>query len=119
METDKTAILQLHENWLAAELEGRNADLIHMCCEEVVVAPPEGAAVQGRAAVDDFLRRSAAPIEEMRVEDVSIDLLGVLAVKRARFATRLVGSAEVFRGVHVWVLRPRWKILYITWALDA
>ncbi|MEH6665209.1 MAG: nuclear transport factor 2 family protein [Brevundimonas sp.] len=119
METDRTAITLLHESWLAAEREGRTADLIHMCCDEVVIAPPEGPAVRGRAAVDQLLRRPAAPIAEMRVDDVSIDLLGGLAVKRARFTTRMAGSAEVFRGVHVWVLRPRWKIAYITWAMDA
>src|SRR5690606_23371748 len=103
MENDIAAVTLIHESWLAAEIEGRTPDLIKLCCDEIVIAPPGGPAVHGRAAVDEFLRRSAAPIAEMRIEDLSIDVLDGLAVKRARFATRLAGSSKTYRGTHVWI----------------
>ena len=119
MDFDRDAIAELHNRWLAAELRGDHAGLAAMCCEDAVVAPPDAPPIIGRAAIEDFLAQSQSPIAEIRIEDLGIDLAPQLAVKRARFATRLVGDDQVYRGTHFWVLRPRWLISYLTWALES
>ena len=117
-DNDRAAIADIHKTWLRAEREGRPGDLAALCCEEIVVAPPDGPAVTGLADVDAFLRESAGPIEDLLVRDVSIEVIHGLAVLRARFATKPAGARDYIRGAHVWVLRPRWKIAYITWSLE-
>lgn len=80
--------------------------------------PPVGEAVRGRSAVADLLAASAGAVEDIAVTDMIIEVAEGLAVKRARFATRVVGRAETITGTHLWLLRPRWRVAFVTWSFD-
>lgn len=118
MSTARTQILELHEAWVRAEVEGRTGDLVAMCSHDVVVAPPGSPPVRGKAAVEAFLKAGATSIDEIVIENLAIDILPDLAIKRARFATLLSSAREPVLGWHVWVLRPAWKVAYLTWSVD-
>lgn len=119
MTPDERAIAELHERWMRAEREGRTADLLEMCCDEVVIAPPDQAPILGVRQVKAYLLQAAAPIDDLIIADLSIQVFSGMAIKQARFATRLAGTKQYFRGRHLWVLRPSWTVTYITWAMEA
>lgn len=116
---DEVAILALQARWLAAEAAGRFDDLCALMTEDIVLQPPIGAPVEGLAAVRVFLGGEAAEVEGIELSDVTLQIDGALAVKRARFRTRLAGGGTEMCGRHVWVLRAPWRISFVAWSLDA
>lgn len=118
-ESDLKAISELHEDWVRAELDGRTDALIAMCSEDIVIAPPRGRPILGREAARVFLTQAAAPIESLVIDELTIDLIDGMAVKRARFSTRLAGAVQDVRGWHLWVLRPSWTVAYLTWSIQS
>jgi hypothetical protein len=93
-------------------------DVLVLCTQDVVIQPPLGAAVSGRDQARAFFLGAAGQIEEIEIGDVSLEVSTELAVKRARFRTRLAAQPAPVSGTHLWVLRPRWKVAFITWSLD-
>lgn len=118
MQADDRAIRDLHERWLQAEREGRPDAVLALCTPDIIMQPPVGEAVRGQSAVADLLAASAGAIEDITITGLTIDVAEELAIKRARFATRVIGRAEVITGTHLWLLRPRWRVAFVTWSLD-
>lgn len=115
---DKALIEQLHDAWLAAEREGRINDILELCTEDVVVQPPIAPACVGRQDFRRMLEGSAGAIADIRISDLTIDVFEGVAIKRARFSTLLADSGGPIEGAHLWILRPRWKVCYLSWSLD-
>lgn len=115
---DRTLIEQVHDAWLAAECDGRVDDILRLCTEDIVVQPPIGGACTGRAAFGRMLAASAGTIADIKISQLTIEPFQTIAIKRARFSTRLVDGHEPIEGSHLWILRPRWKVSYLTWSLD-
>ncbi len=104
---------------MCAELEGRTDDLVAMCSEDVVIAPPGRQPILGLEAAGAFLKEAAAPIDSLVIDELAIDLVPGMAVKQARFATRVAGAVEDVQSWHLWVLRPSWKVTCLTWSIQS
>jgi len=116
---DEDLIRQLHERWIEAEREGRQNDLLALCTPGIIMQPPIGRAVVGQSEVAAFLAASQEAIEAIDISALSIEVTHDLAIKRARFSTRISGCGSLVAGTHLWLLRPRWQVAFVTWSLDA
>lgn len=88
------------------------------CSKDIVIAPPAHRPILGLDQARDFFQASSAPIEEIKINEYDLQIHSGLAIKRARFTTRLCGASRPIVGWHVWMLRPKWKISYLTWSID-
>lgn len=118
IEVARREIEKVHAAWLAAEIENRIDYLLALCTDQVEMQPPVGNIIRGRLAVGEFLRSSAAEIEQIDISDLRIEVAPSLAVKRARFSTKLADGAEPVTGTHLWLLRPAWQVTFVMWSLD-
>lgn len=115
---DRDTIRGLHEAWIAAEVAGRVEDVLALAAPDVVMQPPLGEAIVGREAVRALLAASAGAILRIETRDLAVEVADTIAVKRARFETWLRDATEPVTGTHLWVLRPRWEVAFVTWSLD-
>jgi ketosteroid isomerase-like protein len=113
--TDFERITRLHEAWIDAEVEGSTAKLLAMCSDDVVIAPPGETALVGAAQAKGMLELSAHTIDRIVTKGIRIEVFGGFAVKTAQFSTKIRGSSRDVSGTHLWVLKPRWVITYMTW----
>jgi len=114
---DEKAVLELQSRWIAAEMNGDREALCSMMTETIVIQPPIGDPIVGLAAVRAFLDGPKELIRSIALSDVSIEVSNGLAIKRARFRTETKGSGAVL-GRHFWVLKPSWRVDFVTWSLD-
>jgi len=112
------AILRLHRAWLKYEVGGDPDGVISLCSEHVVFQPPIGSRISGRAAARSCLAENLGGIVSIDCSEVAIRVSEDLAVKTARFLTRIQGVAEPVTGSHLWVLEPSWQVVFVTWSLD-
>lgn len=115
---DHDEISRVHATWLAAEIDGRIDALLDLCTDDVEMQPPIGYLVRGKTAVQEFLSANQVGIESIVISDFSIEIGHALAVKRARFSTKLAGQPQLIQGSHLWLLRPSWRVAFVTWSLD-
>ena len=119
--SDEIAIRELHEKWIALERQGLHSECLQFCTDDVVIQPPFGVPIAGRSAVERQLLASNEPIESIETYDLNIEIGADIAVKRARFRTRLAGSSLPIVGSHFWFLRRReggWRVAFVAWSLD-
>lgn len=118
-EEARVEIGELHKSWLRAELEGRPHDLVAFCCVDIIIDPPGCSPVRGLPDAEAFLVANSASLEAVVIDHLEIDFVAGVAVKRARFSTRVRGADKPVHGRHLWIMRPRWKVAYLTWTIDA
>ena len=119
--SDEEAIRQLHENWMGLELDGRRLECSKLCTDDIVFQPPIGTAITGISAVKRLFRGSNEVLESADTLELVIETGGDLAVKRARFRTRVKGIDRAIEGAHFWVLRRGWRgwqVAYVSWSFD-
>ena len=120
---DSDELLQLHNNWIDAELRGDVEQVLKLCTDDVQFLPPDAKLVVGKQAVREFLVTSASPLIRVDTFDVRFEASETLAFKTCRFTTDIaptdsgrVGSTVT--GIHVWLLRhveSSWLVSYVTW----
>ena len=119
--SDEHAIRELHERWIALEREGLQSNCVELCTDDVVIQPPAGGPIAGRSAVERQLLACSEPIESIETYELQIETGGDIAVKRARFRTRVAGSSRLIEGSHFWFLRrceSGWRVAFVAWSLD-
>ena len=122
---ERAAIDQLERRWLTCELEGRPADVLELCSDDVVWLPPGCPPIRGKDAVRAWLATSRDHILDITLTRVSVHGDGSGAHKIANFRTRYVpaGSVDVvtIEGWHLWVLRrdaqTSWLVHAVAWSL--
>ncbi|WP_425410944.1 YybH family protein [Hyphococcus sp.] len=116
---DETQIRELHEAWIAAEMNGDEERLAAMIADDFLLAPPDTAPIIGRDAFMEMIRREDAPVTlQAVITKLHIDKSD--ALKLAEFSgTSKDGTA--FGGAHVWRLRKQgvWRVTLATWIVSA
>lgn len=124
---ERAAIEQLERRWLDCELEGRPADVLELCSEDVVWLPPGRQPIRGKDAIRAWLATSRDHVQDISLTHVVVHGDGFGAHKIANFRTRYVpaGSADAvtIEGWHLWVLRrdadDSWRVHAVAWSLVA
>lgn len=115
---DEDSIRAVHDLWVGAELRGETDTLSELLADDVVMAPPEGPATQGRDLVMSILGQAASPPQELATSIALIRVAGRNALKLADFRG-VSADGAMYCGSHVWRLRfdHKWRIALLTWTI--
>lgn len=122
----REAILRVHHAWLDAEREGRDEDVLALCCDDLRWRPPGEPELVGIDAVRAWLRaQPAGHILDLAVAAPDICLAPGQARKSAAFRTLWRGVdaswPTLVLGRHDWRVRPGergWRVAEVAWQVD-
>lgn len=119
---DLQEIRDLHDRWIARELEGDALGVLQLCIDDVQWLVPNSGLLVGKEAARELLAEPGVEIREIQTADIRIRGSGSFAYKTSTYSTRYVvaGSSEVkvTRGTHLWILRKtdgEWQVALVTW----
>jgi len=123
-EQDLKSIKQLHDMWIAKELEGKGSEVVDLCTEDVQWLPPDGPPIVGKEEIANYLSTERVKLLTVNAADVSVQGSGLVAYLISTFTTRYLteGHSEVTheaKGTHLWVLRKetdQWLVAVVTWS---
>ena len=125
---DVVAIVALRDSIQAAEIGGRADGILAAFAEDVVVLPPNTAALNGKAAATEFIRGGLGAMA-MTVQYTSEEVVitGDWAFDRgsynASMTPRAGGATTPDRGKYLWILHRAadgtWKYHRVMWNADA
>lgn len=118
-------LLQVHQDWIDAEVHGDIRRLLSLCTEDIQFLVPDGELIAGKDAVQAFLEGDDPPVLSVDTSDLHFEVCEKLAFKTCRFISRLGvagggGSETTIAGFHAWLLRRlegRWLVSFVTWHL--
>ena len=121
---DVEAIKDIHDRWIAKELEGNSSQVVDFCTNDIQWIPPDARPVAGREAVANYLNAFKVEIKEVEVTDLWIrgaDSLAYLTSNyRSRFLTEDTSEMHEVAGTHLWLLRKTqrgdWRVAVVTWS---
>ena len=119
---DLQDIRDLHDLWIAKELEGDALGVLQLCTDDVQWLAPGLGLLAGKEAARELLAEPGVEIREIQTGNIRIRGSGSFAYKTATYSTRYAtaGSSEsrVTRGTHLWILRKtdgQWQVGLVTW----
>ena len=119
---DLKEIRDLHDLWIAKELEGDALGVLTLCTDDVQWLVPNAGLVAGKVAARELLAEPGVEIQDIQTDDISIHGDGSLAYKTCTYRTRYTadGSVELSTaaGTHLWILRKTdgvWRVALVTW----
>ncbi len=119
---DLQEIRDLHDRWIASELEGDVSGVLGLCADDVQWLVSGSGMVVGQAAGRELLAATDVEVRDIQTADIQIRGNGNLAYKTSTYCTRFssTGSSElrVTRGTHLWILRKtdgEWRVTLVTW----
>ncbi len=118
---DIKAIARLHQMWIAAELAGNTAEVLHFCTDEALWIPPDGPVLEGHAALG-LLQEPAIEVQDINIKNLKIRGSGNVAYLTGSYATKYTVSGQsglrTARGTQLWILHkvPPWKVAIISWS---
>ncbi len=119
---DLQNIRDLHDLWIAKELEGDALGVLQLCTDDVQWLAPNSELLTGKVAAKELLAEPGVEIREIQTGNIRIRGSGSFAYKTATYSTRyaIAGSSEVrvMRGTHLWILRKtgsEWQVALVTW----
>ena len=125
--SERQAILNLHNQWLALELSGRAEGVLDLCSDDVCWFVPGVGTIVGKQQIHSFLRQQESEtLQDIDISEIEIEISGSLAVKKAGFRTRILGddqeSTVEITGTHIWTLRrparsDRWVVTNVAWVV--
>jgi ketosteroid isomerase-like protein len=122
---DVEAIIKIHNAWLDAERVGDTAGVVKFCTPGVIWIPPNEAALEGQAAIRDWLATTEAKVISLEVSDVQVRGSSTVAYKRGNYRTSYLAEgnseAKTISGTHLWILikseTAGWRVDVVTWSL--
>ena len=123
-EQDVKSIKQLHDIWIAKELQGKGSEVVDLCTEDVQWLPPDGPPIVGKEYIANYLATQRVQLLTVDAADVSVQGSGSIAYLISNFTTHYLteGHSEVpheAKGRHLWVLRKetdQWLVAVVTWS---
>ena len=119
---DLQEIRDLHDRWIASELEGDASGVLGLCADDVQWLVPGSGLVVGKEVGRELLAASDVEIRDIQTTNIQIRGNGNFAYKTSTYCTRSAstGSLElgVTRGTHLWILRKtdgEWRVTLVTW----
>jgi ketosteroid isomerase-like protein len=121
---DVEAIKDIHDRWIAKELEGNSSQLVDFCTNDIQWILPDARPVVGKEAVANYLDAFKVEIKEAEVTDLWIrgsDSLAYLTSNyRSRFLTEGTSEMHEVAGTHLWLLRKTqrgdWRVAVVAWS---
>jgi ketosteroid isomerase-like protein len=119
------AVRQLHEAWLAAELNGDIEGVLALCTSDVRWLAPGSGMLVGMEAGRRLLTNTQVELQNIVASDLHVEISGELAYKTSRYETRYrlpgEGKLRLARGTHLWILRrerAEWRVALVTWQAE-
>ena len=119
---DLQDIKDLHDLWIAKEVEGDAVGVLELCTDDVQWLAPGLEILVGKDAARNLLVEPSVEIREIQTGDLRIRGSGSFAYKTSTYSTRYAadGSSEVrvISGTHLWILRKtdgQWQVALVTW----
>jgi ketosteroid isomerase-like protein len=120
---DFSKIKDLHNLWIAKELEGNRSELVDLCTDDIQWLPSDSAPIVGKEEIAKYLLLHSVKLEEIDITNLTVKGNGSFAYLTANYLTRYFtdGQAEVHeaKGTHLWVLRKdgkNWRIAVVMWS---
>ncbi len=121
---DLQDIKDLHDLWIAKEVEGDAVGVLELCTDDVQWLAPGLEILVGKDAARNLLVEPSVEIREIQTGDLRIRGSGSFAYKTSTYSTRYAAAEStelrVARGTHLWILRKtdgRWQVALVTWQL--
>ena len=119
---DLQEIRNLHDRWIARELDGDVLGVLQLCTDDVQWLVPNSELLVGKVAARELLAEPGVEIREIQTADIQIRGSDSFAYKTSTYSTRYAaaGSSEVrvTAGTHLWILRRtggEWQVALVTW----
>ena len=122
--TDRQAIEEVHDCWIAEELANNRMAILQLCTDDAMWIPPGSQVIVGKEAIARWLSGAEVEIRDLHIANVSIYGAGPVAYLTSNYSTAYIaGGSEVIAkadGMHLWILRKMadgdWKVAIITWS---
>ena len=121
---DRNNIMDVHDLWIAKELEGRGSEVIDLCTDDIQWLPPNEPPIVGKEEIAKHLAAHATTVESIDISELRIQGSGSLAFLISNYRTHYLipGHSELHesRGTHLWVLRKEgddWRVAAVTWSV--
>jgi ketosteroid isomerase-like protein len=122
-EREVREINELHDNWIAKELEGHSCQLLDLCADEIQWIPPDSPPLRGKDAIAKYLASTKVVLQRVDVDDVFVGGSNTTAYLTSNYHTRFlpegVSETQEATGTHLWVLRKQageWRVIVVTWS---
>jgi ketosteroid isomerase-like protein len=123
-EQDLNSIKDLHDIWIAKELEGNGPEVVDVCTDDVQWLRPDGPPIVGKEEIVHYLASERVKLLTVDVTDVSVQGSGSFAYLTSNYTTRYLteGHSEIpheEKGTHLWVLRKegdQWRVAIVAWS---
>ncbi len=119
---DLEEIRELHDRWIAKELEGDAPGVLKLCTDDVQWLAPNAGPIAGKVAARELLAEPGVEIQNIQTDDIRIHGDGSLAYKTCTYRTSYTtGESVELRtevGTHLWILRKTdgvWLVAFVTW----
>ncbi len=119
---DLQEIRDLHDRWIASELEGDVLGVLRLCTDDVQWLVPDAGLLAGKDVAQELLAEPGVEIREIQTADIRIRGSGSFAYKTSTYSTRYAAAGrsevKVTRGMHLWILRKtdgEWQVALVTW----
>jgi len=99
---DLNKIKDVHDLWIAKELEGNGSEVIDLCTQDIQWLPPNDPPILGKEEIAKHLAAHPTTVESIDVYDLCIHGNGSLAYLISNYRTHYL--TEVIRGTHLWEL---------------
>ena len=121
---DLSSIKELHDTWIAKELEGKVSELLELCTNDIQWLPPNAPPIVGREQIAKYLATDPVKLLAIDITCLSVNGSGSVAYLTSNYQTRYLteSHSEVeheAKGTHLWVLRregDRWRVALVAWS---
>ena len=121
---DLTNIEELHDVWIAKELEGKGSEVLDLCTDAVQWLRPDAPPIVGKEEVAKYLATDPVKLLAVDISNLSVDGSGSVAYLTSNYSTRYLTEshsaiAHEAKGTHLWILRreeDRWRVAVVAWS---
>ena len=120
---DLNKIKDVHDLWIAKELEGNGSEVIDLCTQDIQWLPPNDPPILGKEEIAKHLAAHPTTVESIDVYDLCIHGNGCLAYLISNYRTQYLteghSGLHESTGAHLWVLRKEgddWLVAVVTWS---
>lgn len=120
---DVNKIKDVHDLWIAKELEGTASEVIDFCTQDVQWLPPNEPPIVGKEEIAKHLAAQPTKVESIDIYDLGIRGNGsvayLISYYRTHYLTEGHSGLHESTGAHLWVLRKEgddWLVAVVTWS---
>ena len=120
---DLNKIKDVHDLWIAKELEGNGSEVIDLCTLDIQWLPPNEPPIVGKEEIARYLGTHSTKIELIDISDLCIhgndSLAYLISNYRTHYLTEGHSEPHESTGTHLWILRKErddWRVAVVTWS---